>query len=152
MNRSRPFSLALLAVLAPVFAGCAINQTVKPVERVVTDQICVVDNPRVSQAGFGDAYRRALAAKGFKVRPVPAGSGPDACPLTATYTANFRWDMALYLAFAELSVFSDGEPSGKATYDAMQGGANMNKFIKAEQKVNELVEQLFPGTATSLRK
>lgn len=33
----------------------------------------------------------------------------------------------------------------EAKYDSMRGGANMNKFIAADQKINELVNQLFPG-------
>ena len=34
---------------------------------------------------------------------------------------------------------------GKATYDALMGGGRMDKFIKADEKVRELVNQLFPG-------
>ena len=72
-------------------------------------------------------------------------AGIRACPLLTTYTANWRWDLALYMAYAELTVFRDGNEIGKATYDALMGGGRMDKFIKADEKVRELVSQLFPG-------
>ena len=49
------------------------------------------------------------------------------------------------MAYAELTVFRDGNEIGKATYDALMGGGRMDKFIKADEKVRELVNQLFPG-------
>jgi hypothetical protein len=35
-------------------------------------------------------------------------------------------------------------PAGNAVYDALPGGANLNKFISADAKIGELVDQLFP--------
>jgi hypothetical protein len=53
------------------------------------------------------------------------------------------------MAYAEINVFVDGKPSGQAKYDSQSGGANMGKFIAAEKKIAELVDQLFPGGAGS---
>lgn len=136
-----------IALASLLLAGCAINQVVKPVVPFAGTQVCIVVNPAVSQAGFLATYSRVLAQKGFTVRQLPPGSPVTECPVTSTYTANWRWDLGLYMAFADIRVFSNGQQSGQAVYDAMRGGANMKKFIKGEAKIEELVNQLFPGNA-----
>jgi hypothetical protein len=52
------------------------------------------------------------------------------------------------MAYAEIKVYKSGMPSGEAKYDALGGGANMGKFIDADTKIVELVNQLFPGGAS----
>lgn len=126
--------------------GCAIQQHVRPVDAIGDRQICVVENPAV-RASFLEAFKRSLTSKGYDVRQLPASSPITACGVTSTYTANWRWDLAMYMAYAEIRVFSDGKPVGEAKYDSMGGGANMNKFIDADRKVQELVDQLFPSGA-----
>lgn len=37
------------------------------------------------------------------------------------------------MAYAELEVYSNPKPSGEAKYDALRGGGNMGKFIRAEE-------------------
>ena len=134
----------LLVGLALV--ACSIKQNVKAVTPadLATKEICVRENKTVRE-GFLEAYRQALESKGFSVRVLDPDAGIGACPLLTTYTANWRWDLALYMAYAEMTVFRDGNEIGKATYDALMGGGRMDKFIKADEKVRELVNQLFPG-------
>ena len=146
MIRTLPFIAAASACLV----GCAINQTVKPVEPFEGKQVCIIVNPAVSQQGFLATYSRLLTEKGYSVRQLPAGSAVTECPVTSTYTANWRWDLALYMAFADIKVYTSGQQSGQAVYDALSGGANMNKFIKGEAKITELVNQLFPGRARAV--
>ena len=138
-------------VIVPLLVGlalvaCSIKQNVKAVTPadLATREICVRENKTVRE-GFLEAYRQALESKGFSVRVLDPDAGIRACPLLTTYTANWRWDLALYMAYAELTVFRDGNEIGKATYDALMGGGRMDKFIKADEKVRELVNQLFPG-------
>ena len=126
--------------------GCAIQQHVRPVEAIADRQICVIDNPAV-RASFVEAYKRSLTGKGYEVRQVPASTPITGCGTTSTYSANWRWDLAMYMAYAEIRVFSGGKQVGDAKYDSMGGGANMNKFIDADRKIQELVDQMFPGGA-----
>ncbi|HXF45476.1 MAG TPA: Sbal_3080 family lipoprotein [Burkholderiaceae bacterium] len=134
-------------IIAPVLlAGCAIVQEVKPVQ-VAAKQICIVANPKVMQAEFVEVYQRELTAKGFDVKLLSPDSPLTACPLTSTYSANWRWDLALYMAYAELKVYSDGKLVGEAVYDSRGGGASFSKFIRAEEKIKELVGLLFPKGA-----
>jgi hypothetical protein len=128
--------------------GCAIHQTVKPIEKLEDKQVCIVETPSV-KAGVLEAYKRALTAKGYVVKQLPQSASLVECPITSTYTANWRWDLALYMVYAEITVYNNGKPVGKATYDATRGGGNMNKFIDADKKISELVNQLFPGGAGS---
>ncbi|MEW6707830.1 MAG: Sbal_3080 family lipoprotein [Pseudomonadota bacterium] len=138
---------AALAALA--VTGCAITQEVSPVKLAQPAQeLCLVRNSEVVQDGFHDVYAGVLERKGFRVRSLPDKTPADACPLLGTYEAIYRWDMAIYLARADLRVFSEGKEVGRAVYDSLSGGANMNKFIRTEPKLTELVDQLFaaPGT------
>jgi hypothetical protein len=137
--------VAILA-LSATLVGCAIHQTVRPVGRLEGREICVIDNPAV-RTTFIEAYKRSLTNKGFIVRQLPASAAITQCPITSTYTANWRWDLALYMAYADIKVFSQGNQVGQVTYDSMGGGANMNKFIAAERKIDELVNQLFQAGA-----
>lgn len=140
-----PRVVALLAV-STLFTGCAINQTVKPVERFADKKICIIDNPAVRD-GFLVSYKQALEAKGYIAQALPATASIVECPITSTYTANWRWDLALYMTYADIKVYNGGKPIGEAVYDAKHAGLNTGKFIDADNKIRELVEQLFPGGA-----
>lgn len=143
MSRLACISVALFAL-----SGCAIQQTVKPVERFDSKTVCIVQNDNV-RVTFLDAYERALSNKGYDVKRLSSDASLIECPITSTYTASWRWDLAMYMAVADISVYKNGKPAGKATYDASRGGANMGKFIGAEKKITELVDQLFPRLAGS---
>lgn len=136
-------SLVLLIVVL-MLSGCAIRQTVSPVSRLEGKQICIVQNPKV-RAGFLEAFKQVLVDKGYEVRILEPSSPLDTCPITSTYTANWKWDLSLYMAYAAIRVYNNAKTAGEAIYDSQGGGANMGKFINAEEKVRELVNQLFPN-------
>ena len=136
-------SIAALAAVA-CLSGCAIHQSVKPVERFEAKEVCVVENAAV-KFDFLASYRKALESRGFVVRMLPATAPLRECQITTTYTANWRWDLAMYMAYAEIKVYNNGQPAGDAIYDSLRGGANMGKFINGDAKIAELVNQLFPG-------
>lgn len=137
-----------VALIALALSACTIQQTVQPVTQVVSKTICVVENPAV-KSGFLEAYKRTLTSKGYMVRQLGPTAALNECPVTSTYSGNWRWDMALYLEYAEINVYSNAQPAGRATYDARSGGGNMSKFIDADKKIAELVDKLFPGGAGS---
>jgi len=139
--------LPLLAI-APValLAGCAIHQNVRPVDAVGDTQVCVISNPDVRPSVMA-SYKRVLGDKGYTVRELPPSAAITDCKVTSTYRANWRWDLAMYMHYAEFRVFVDGKERGVATYDATRGGGNLGKFIDADKKIAELIGQLFPGGA-----
>lgn len=135
MNSSK---LALIASLA--LCACATSR-VQPVPQAALLQekrICVLENPRV-RAEFLDAYRAALSGRGYDVVVLKKAAPADHCPLTSRYTAHWAWDMVLYLSYAELNVYRDGAQAGRAEFRARG-----SRFIDAETKVKELVNQLLP--------
>ncbi|HET8997999.1 MAG TPA: Sbal_3080 family lipoprotein, partial [Acetobacteraceae bacterium] len=83
--------------------------------------------------------------RGLQPRVVPEDTAPRACPLTTAYTARWAWDLALYLAYAELRVYRDGRLAGEVRYDSSAGGLNLGKFVDARKKIEEMTGQLFAG-------
>ncbi len=138
--------LPLACLSAVLLSGCAIHQNVKAVDTVGDTQVCVINNPAVRPSVMA-AYLKVLGEKGYTVRQLPESAAITDCKVTSTYQANWRWDLAMYMHFAQFRVFIDGKEKGVATYDATHGGANMAKFIDADKKIAELINQLFPGGA-----
>lgn len=139
--------LSTLACLPTVLlAGCAIHQNVRPVDAAGDGQVCIINNPEVRPSVMA-SYRKVLSDKGYTVRELPATAAVTDCKVTSTYRANWRWDLAMYMHYAEFRVFVDGREHGVAIYDATHGNGNPNKFIDADKKITELVNQLFPGGA-----
>ncbi len=67
------------------------------------------------------------------------------CDAVLLYVANWRWDVTLYMHFANIWVVSPDEKQtrlGDARYDAR---ASLNKFINARVKIMELTRQLLDG-------
>ena len=54
------------------------------------------------------------------------------------------WDLTIFMSYANIRVYKNGVLEGEALYDATGGGLTLSKFIDAETKVRELVNQLFP--------
>lgn len=142
-------SLVAVVVLA---AGCSIKQDVRPAQMdlAAEPEICLVPATGVRES-LSEAYEQALQQKGFTTKRLSPGTRPSQCALSTAYTANWSWDLALYMSYAKFEVFQHGRPIGQATYDSTWGGARLDKFISAESKVFELVEQLFPMGASQLQ-
>jgi len=65
-----------------------------------------------------------------------------------TYTANWNWDLALYLTDARLRIYRGTErtPVAEATYHLRnKGGLSLAKFASAETKMNRLIDHLLAG-------
>jgi hypothetical protein len=138
----RVVSVAALVILW----GCGISQTVRPVERFDGRDVCVIENTSV-KAGFLESYKRALAAKGYSVKQLDRTASIHECPTTSTYSAAWGWDFALYMVSAEIRVYKSGKQIGVTLYDARRAGLNTGKFVNADNKIVELVNELFPGSA-----
>jgi hypothetical protein len=136
---------SLLAALAAaaLAAGCAINQNVRPVVATSMTEVCIKSNPQVMMSEFLPELRKQVESRGVKTS-VYTGDRPASCRHHLEYTANWRWDMAMYLVFAKIDVYEDNLLVGQATYDALGGGLNMSKFGATAEKLRVLVDQLFP--------
>jgi hypothetical protein len=121
--------------------SCAITQEVQPVAAPAAARVCIRDNPGVRPI-FLDTYQQTLESLGYEVRVV-SKSHPADCPITSTYDARWSWDVEMYMEYAEIEVFDGDETIGKAVYDAHQS-VSEERFVAPEQKIRELVTQLFP--------
>lgn len=134
----------IILILFIFISGCAAvtKQTVTPFENNSFTEICVIENPKVKE-GFLQAYKIALQEKGYVVKMLHKNADISDCKVTSTYSARWRWDIALYLSYAKIEVFKSGEKSAEALYKIVREGAS-GKFINASEKVRELVNQMFP--------
>jgi len=107
---------------------------------------CVVTNT-VNGNAYVETFANALRARNFEVKILPAYSSVSSCPLTATYTVQSSNYVTPFLVSADITVFRNGERVGKAIYNANRsaGGINLSNLIPPDFKIEELVDQLFPG-------
>jgi hypothetical protein len=144
MGKNIPGKRLVMALSCLVgLSACAIKQDVRRASSLTEREICVTQNAAVRRT-FEESLNKSLRSQGYAVKSVPADSAVTVCPVTITYTASWRWDLALYMAYAEIRVFNAGREEGRAIYDSTRGGGNMGKFIDAEKKVDELVRELVP--------
>ena len=131
----------VVMALAVLVTGCSIKQQIEPAQVNKQSVLCIVENTDV-RPGFVKEYQAALSDKGVAWQMVDERSIPSSCQWTSTYEARWSWDMAIYMSYANIKVFNQGQLDGEAIYDSSRGGANMGKFIDAEEKVRELVNEL----------
>ncbi len=122
-------------------SACTIKQTIEPAEITKNSEICIIENPAV-RSGFLVEFKSVLSSKGIPFIVVSETAIPPGCEWTARYSARWAWDLALYMVYAEIKIFHNGNLDGVAIYDATQGSGNLSKFIDAEPKIRELVNEL----------
>lgn len=133
----------IVVAAAAILFGCTITQNVKPVKSGNIGLICIENNQKVLMDGFLPELEDLVRLRGHETMHY-TGSTPAGCSHTLKYTANWHWDMAMYLSYAKLDVYQGSKSVGNAIYDARSGGANMNKFGSTRSKIAPLVAQLFP--------
>ncbi len=137
--------LASLLIVGLSLSACSIRQDVTPAtEQMETDEICIVDNPAVRH-GFIEAMQKTLVERGYKPKTFNKNDKAlDDCKYNIIYTANWKWDFAMYLAYAKIDVIHNNRVVAAALYDSNHGGANPKKWVKGDKKVNELISQMLP--------
>lgn len=129
-------------VLVLVLTGCSITTSVKPVGEGKVTGLCIKKNPRVHMEGFLPELEVQIRSHGVATRTFESELPAD-CRQHMEYTANWKWDMAMYLEYAELRVYENSNLIGEAIYNARMGGANMSKFGHTKEKLKPLVDELF---------
>lgn len=138
-----------LGFMALLLSACSITQTVEPTNLSQKSELCIIENPAVRD-GFLHTLQSSLSKRNINHRIISNRSIPKECEWTMRYVGRWNWDMALYMSYAEIQVFRNGNLDGEAIYDSTRGGANMGKFIDAEPKIEELVNELLKFDTTSL--
>jgi hypothetical protein len=129
---------------AALLCGCAINETVSPVAVPNITSLCIHRNVQVFMPDFVGELKSQLEGKGMKAR-IYDGDMPTDCRYRIEYTANWQWDLAMYLSYANLRVFdNENRLLGEASYDARFGGGRLDKFGHTAEKLRPLLDRLFP--------
>lgn len=150
----KPILTTLFAgILIAFTSGCTITQKVTPVETSpAISTIYLQKNPNVHMEGLHPEITQQLTTLGFKVASFDTTRPADA-RYWMTYTANWQWDMAMYLTYFQITLMDDGKVLGRAEYDARKGGANMGKFGKTAEKIRplliDLLQNVKRGSATA---
>ncbi len=131
-----------VAGIALVATGCSITQSIEPLDAVDVSLVCVLDNPEIHMAGFQPEMRELIEQRGIRT-DVYSGSRPARCSHYLEHTANWKWDLAMYLSYADLRVYDAQGLAGQATYDARSGSGRMDKFGPTREKLAPLVDELF---------
>jgi hypothetical protein len=148
--------IVITAIAVAGATGCASRQDVTRLEDARVQMICIVEHSAV-QSGALAAIQDGLTKNGFRHRTLkgnyeykhagwyPSFSPPDAvaCDAMLFYVANWNWDLAYYMYFANIWMRSaDGTRTlAHATYDGSRN-VGVGKFIVARDKLIELVDQM----------
>lgn len=130
--------------LALACAACSISTTVKPVEKPLT-ALCLQYNDDVLMDGFHPELDAQVRSAGIATRTYK-GVPPADCGAYLEYTASWRWDLAMFLRYAQLRVFESNRLIGEATYDARYGGGRPDKFGPTAGKLRKLTDPLFAAS------
>ena len=123
--------------------GCSTQSVVAVPHDVAPCEVCVTPDASDRKIAY-NATLKALRQKGFTVREVSAAGTGD-CSTVLTCQTVSRWDMANFTASISYEWFENGKLLGRAKYQA-KNGLNFSKFIDTEEKVNELLNRMLPGT------
>lgn len=137
-------------LLAALLCSCTITRHVQPVPPgTPLSPLCIEENDAVWSKEFLPMLRDELAQRGIATT-VYRGSRPADCRYHLTYTANWYWDVAVYLKYADLRIYDGDALIGQATYDARDASARMDKFGRTFSKIDPLLDELLraaPGAA-----
>jgi hypothetical protein len=138
-----------LFVVVLFLQGCTIAQRVVRIDsNKEISKIYVLKNDKVLMEGFHPELISQLNALGFETETY-SGDVPTAATYYINYTANWKWELAMYLEYFKAAVYEKGSESGFAKllgeveYDATNGGGNFDKFGHTADKIKPLLQELF---------
>jgi hypothetical protein len=140
--KTRTIGMAATTALTTLVVSGCITTDVRSVEERKIPEICIHKNAKVRD-GFLTNLEEEIQKKGISTRIYEVNSPPADCSYTMEYTANWNWDIAMYLSYAKIDLYKDGAQVGSAEYDARMAGLMLNKFKGAESKVDPLLDELF---------
>lgn len=135
------FRRFVVVLMALGLAACVSQESVQPRKGVRLTQVCIEQNAAVAKASFLPMLVSLIEARGIRATPY-SGQQPDWCPEYLRYTAD--WSQGLFgnLAFAQINLFKGKTLKGSARY--FIHGASLDQFGSDENKIQPLVEKLFP--------
>ena len=113
--KKTPLILPLLALIS-LLSGCAISQNVTPVDSTTSiSKIFVLENEKVHMDGLIDELVGQISDMGFESEKYQ-GDRPESATNYLTYTANWQWDLAMYLTYFKATLYEDEKVLGEVEY------------------------------------
>ncbi|MGZ5818571.1 MAG: hypothetical protein ACXWJD_07475 [Burkholderiaceae bacterium] len=137
--------------------GYAAKQEITKFAEAVPQTLCVARNAAVKE-GVLEAIQEGFTSHGTTVKLVDATYTEEhamlhptlqrdqltGCDAVVFYVANWHWDLALYMRFANIWI-TNRNMSRKLAQATYQAGFGPGKFIDAKKKILELVDGLVEG-------
>ena len=147
--------LTAAAIAVATLAGCAAKQDVSHFEAERPKTVCIAEHKQVKE-GVVTALQEGFAKHNVETKVITANyvmkhqayqtefESVDAqgCNAVAFYVANWHWDLALYMSYANIWV-KDVEQTNTIAQASYRAGAGLDKFIDAKEKIIELVDAMF---------
>ncbi|MFY8274180.1 Sbal_3080 family lipoprotein [Pseudoalteromonas sp. SSDWG2] len=149
-------AVSIASLTLALLGGCAAKQEVTQyTNRTAPETVCIAKHSSVKE-GFLTAMQEGFQKHDIDTRVIDAtyevkhhsfqpkvdqGATQD-CTALAFYTANWHWDLALYMAYANIWV-TDTEQKDTLAQASYVTGGGLDKFIDARKKVLELIDQMF---------
>jgi len=146
--------LILVCCVASLLFGCA-TQNVSQFSNPKPSQICIAKHDAVKdsfleamQEGFTKNNATTKVIQGTYVKknnmyhPTINKNDLSSCDAIAFYVANWTWDLAMYMSFANIWI-TDIDMTKKIAQATYQAGGGLDKFISAREKTLELVDQMY---------
>lgn len=127
------YSLFLCQCNSVTVKGSAPNPPVK--------HLAIVNNDDIHMSGTQPEMVKQIQAMGISVEVVDKAPAGDVYYLT--YSANWYWDLAMYLRYFQADLHRGTTVVGSVEYNT--SGADMNKFGRTENKIRPLLRQLILG-------
>jgi hypothetical protein len=128
----------LIILVSSLFlSACSISTTVKPISKQIAE-VCIEKNNDVLMDDFLPTIEHTLDEINVKHQ-----LKSDGCEDVLKYKANWRWDLAMYLYYADFGIYEGQKRVAHAEYDATMGGGRPDKFGNTEDKIKPIIKQLF---------
>jgi hypothetical protein len=125
-------------------AACTITTQINAVAPQRIAAVCIKENDVVWSKEFLPALRAEFERRGIATTVYEA-EPPSECRHRVEYTASWKWDMAVYLAYADILAYDGATVIGQATYDARHGSGRFDKFGRTTDKLERLMTELLRG-------
>lgn len=103
-------------------------------------KVCIIKDPETRE-GFLQAMQSWLNKEGIANEVLMPGATSSDCEWVLRYYGKWSWDLALFLADAEITAFHDGKQVGRE--NLVVGQWDAHKFEKGEDRIHKMMDMLF---------
>jgi len=104
-------------------------------------KLAIVKNDKLHMSGMQPEVVKQVQAMGIATTLVDAPPATDEPYMT--FTANWKWDMAMYLKYFKAELFQNQQKVSGVEYKA--SGMDLSKFGHTDEKIRPMLRKVFFG-------